>query len=166
MNPVKAYLRDIERQLATGMATEHTHRAALQALVESFKKGVTATNEPTRSACGAPDYIVTDAVVRKLSPSARRSVSVVAVALSLLYVGFVLTGATQYVAKMMDVGIEFDDMPIERWKGLIIMPIGYALMGFRFLQILFNLITGKTDSLHLADEAADAMKLKTEGDAA
>ena len=46
------------------------------------------------------------------------------------------------------------------------MPIGYALMGFRFLQILFNLITGKTDSLHLADEAADAMKLKAEGDAA
>ena len=54
MNPVKAYLRDIERQLATGLATEHTHRAALQALVESFKKGITATNEPTRAACGAP----------------------------------------------------------------------------------------------------------------
>ncbi|NLV41921.1 MAG: DNA methyltransferase [Candidatus Hydrogenedentes bacterium] len=60
MNPVRAYLREIERQLATGMATEHTHRAALQALVESFKKGLTATNEPTRAACGAPDYIVTE----------------------------------------------------------------------------------------------------------
>ncbi|HRZ81336.1 MAG TPA: DNA methyltransferase, partial [Candidatus Hydrogenedentes bacterium] len=60
MNPVKAYLRDIERQLATGLATEHTHRAALQTLVESFKKGLTATNEPTRAACGAPDYIVTE----------------------------------------------------------------------------------------------------------
>lgn len=108
-------------------------------------------------------HIGVDAVVRKLSHGARRTVSVLAVILSLVYVGFVLVGATEYVSKMMDVGIEFDDLPIERWQGLIIMPIGYALMGFRFLQILFNLVTGRTDSLHLADEAADAMKLKAEG---
>jgi C4-dicarboxylate transporter DctQ subunit len=43
---------------------------------------------------------------------------------------------------------------------LIVMPIGYALIGLRFSQILWNLATGKTDSLHLADEAADAMKLR------
>lgn len=59
-NPVKAYLREIEKQLATGRATEHTHRAALQHLIESCKKGITATNEPTRSDCGAPDFIVTE----------------------------------------------------------------------------------------------------------
>jgi hypothetical protein len=57
--PVKAYLKSIERQLVTGRATEHTHRAALAALIESCKKGITATNEPSRSACGAPDFIVT-----------------------------------------------------------------------------------------------------------
>ncbi|MCY1314226.1 C4-dicarboxylate TRAP transporter small permease protein DctQ [compost metagenome] len=61
---------------------------------------------------------------------------------------------------MMEVGIELEDMPIERWKVLIVMPIGYALVALRFLQILWNLVTGKTDSLHLADEAADALKLK------
>jgi len=107
-------------------------------------------------------HIGVDAVVRKLAPGARRTVSMLAVALSLVYVGLVLAGATEYVSKMMEVGIEFDDMPIERWKGLIIMPIGYALMGLRFLQILLNLASGRTDSLHLADEAADAMKLKAE----
>lgn len=58
-NPVVVYLREIERQLATGLSTEHTHRAALQKLIESQKKAVTATNEPSRSACGAPDFIVT-----------------------------------------------------------------------------------------------------------
>ena len=31
---------------------------------------------------------------------------------------------------------------------------------FVLFQIFYNLATGKTDSLHLADEAADAMKLK------
>ena len=59
MKSVRAYLKELERQLATGRATEHTHRAALQKLVESLKDGITATNEPTRTACGAPDFIVT-----------------------------------------------------------------------------------------------------------
>jgi C4-dicarboxylate transporter DctQ subunit len=30
------------------------------------------------------------------------------------------------------------------------MPLGYALLTLRFLQVLWNLITGKSDSLHLA----------------
>jgi C4-dicarboxylate transporter DctQ subunit len=42
----------------------------------------------------------------------------------------------------------------------MIMPIGFALVGLRFLQILYLLVTGKIDNLQLADEAADAMKLK------
>ena len=50
MKHVRAYLKEIERQLATGRATEHTHRAALQKLIESLKSGITATNEPTRAA--------------------------------------------------------------------------------------------------------------------
>ena len=107
-------------------------------------------------------HIGVDALVSKLSAPARRAVSILAVVLSLLYVSFVLAGASEYVSIMMEAGIEFDDLPVERWKGLIIMPIGYALMGFRFLQILFNLCMGRADSLHLADEAADAMKLKVE----
>lgn len=107
-------------------------------------------------------HIGVDALVKMLGHSARRKVSILAVLLSLLYVGLVLTGATTYVLKMHEVGIEFDDMPIERWQVLIIMPIGFLLTGWRFTQILIGLVTGKTDSLHLADEAAEAMKLKSE----
>ncbi len=111
-------------------------------------------------------HIGVDALVNLLSPGKRRVVSIIAVLLSLVYVGFVMVGALEYVNKMRMVGIELEDMPIERWKVLAIMPIGYAMVALRFGQILFNLITGKTDSLHLADEAADAMKLKAQEDAA
>jgi C4-dicarboxylate transporter DctQ subunit len=107
-------------------------------------------------------HIGVDALVKLLPEGPRRASSILVVLLCLVYVGFVLAGATEYVSKMKDVGIEFEDMPIERWQVLIVMPIGYALVAFRFLQILWNLITGKTTSLHLADEAADAMKLKAE----
>jgi len=107
-------------------------------------------------------HIGVDALVKMLGHNMRRNVSILAVLLSLLYVGFVLTGATIYVLKMKDVGIEFEDMAIERWQVLAVMPLGYLLTGWRFIQILIGLVTGKTDSLHLADEAAEALKLKAE----
>lgn len=56
---LKTYLAQIEQALKAGNATEHTHRPALKALLESLEPGVTATNEPKRIKCGAPDYIVT-----------------------------------------------------------------------------------------------------------
>jgi len=59
----ETYLKSITAALKRGDATEHTHRPALKALVEAFAKGVTATNEPKRIACGAPDYIVTSGFV-------------------------------------------------------------------------------------------------------
>jgi C4-dicarboxylate transporter, DctQ subunit len=110
-------------------------------------------------------HIGVDALVRVMPPSLQRASGILVVLLCLVYVGFVLVGATEYVGKMKDVGIEFDDMPIERWQVLIIMPIGYVMVAFRFLQILWNLITGKTSSLHLADEVADAMKLNANKEA-
>ncbi len=107
-------------------------------------------------------HIGVDALVKMMPHNTRRNVSILAVLLSLLYVGFVLTGASIYVLKMKEVGIEFEDMPIERWMVLIIMPLGFLLTGWRFIQILVGLVTGKTDSLRLADEAAEAMRLKSE----
>jgi hypothetical protein len=55
----RRYLEEIGRNLAAGNATEHTHRPALQNLVQTIDSGVRAVNEPKRVACGAPDYIVT-----------------------------------------------------------------------------------------------------------
>ena len=53
------YLARVASDLKAGNATEHTHRPALQTLLESSVTGIKATNEPRRIACGAPDYIVT-----------------------------------------------------------------------------------------------------------
>jgi len=53
------YLRSIENELSQGNATEHTHRSALKALLESLGDGIVATNEPRRVECGAPDFVIT-----------------------------------------------------------------------------------------------------------
>ncbi|MGB8598533.1 MAG: type ISP restriction/modification enzyme, partial [Burkholderiales bacterium] len=61
--PIKNYLQTLSAALKQGNATEHTHRPGLKKLVEDLAKGITATNEPKRRECGAPDYIVTRGVV-------------------------------------------------------------------------------------------------------
>jgi len=58
MGDLKTYLAQVKREFGTGEATEHTHRAALKGLVESFAPDVVAINEPKHVDCGAPDYVV------------------------------------------------------------------------------------------------------------
>ncbi len=59
MTPFGAYLDEIKKNLARGDATEHTHRTALQALLQSVGKGIVATNEPRHiPLVGAPDFKV------------------------------------------------------------------------------------------------------------
>ena len=59
LKPLQGYMHTIEKELTAGNATEHTHRPALKTLVEGLSKGVIATNEPQRTECGAPDFLVT-----------------------------------------------------------------------------------------------------------
>ena len=58
-----AYLQTLNKELAAGNATEHTHRTALKILFESIGDKITATNEPQRIKCGAPDFIITKGAV-------------------------------------------------------------------------------------------------------
>jgi predicted helicase len=52
------YVYTIEKKLALGDATEHTHRLTLETLVQGLVSGITATNEPKHIECGAPDFIL------------------------------------------------------------------------------------------------------------
>ncbi|MEW5718667.1 MAG: hypothetical protein AB1817_08590, partial [Chloroflexota bacterium] len=58
-DPFSTYLQAITKNLARGNATEHTHRPALKALLESFDADIAATNEPQHIVdVGAPDFII------------------------------------------------------------------------------------------------------------
>ena len=56
--PLKEYLAALDAQYRTGQATEHSYRPALQAYLQELLPGHLVTNEPTRTACGAPDYVI------------------------------------------------------------------------------------------------------------
>jgi type I restriction-modification system DNA methylase subunit len=58
LTAIQEYLREVDKTLAAGNATEHSYRPAFKSLAESFAKNIVATNEPKRVRCGAPDFIV------------------------------------------------------------------------------------------------------------
>jgi C4-dicarboxylate transporter, DctQ subunit len=105
-------------------------------------------------------HIGVDAVVKLLPSGPRRITSIVAVLLCLVYAGLVIYGSTIYVLKMKSAGIELDDLPVQIWIVRAILPLGFLLLALRFLPVLVNLVSGKSDRLHLADEVEEALKLK------
>ncbi len=52
------YIQKINARFQLGNATEHTFRGDLQQLIETIAPDVSATNEPKRIRCGAPDYVL------------------------------------------------------------------------------------------------------------
>lgn len=56
---ITQYISECNKLYRAGNATEHSYRPALKTLLETLTN-FTATNEPKRIACGAPDYIITD----------------------------------------------------------------------------------------------------------
>ncbi len=55
---IKQYLKTVEESYKTGLATEHTYRAALETLFQSQLTNIVTINEPKRIACGAPDLTI------------------------------------------------------------------------------------------------------------
>jgi len=104
-------------------------------------------------------HIGVDIVVKSLGPRAARVVGSLAAALCIVYALIVTWGGYQYVSKMHDVGILMQDMPVQQWIPRLVIPLGFALLAFRFAQVLWRLATGQEVHM-LVDEAKDALKLK------
>ena len=54
---IAAYLDQVRAKYASGQATEHSYRPALQTLFESIDPALTIINEPKRSDAGMPDFL-------------------------------------------------------------------------------------------------------------
>jgi len=57
-NFIHQYLTQIEQNLQTGIAKEHTHRPALVNLLKALDTSIEVINEPKRIECGSPDLVI------------------------------------------------------------------------------------------------------------
>lgn len=59
MDEIKEYLDEVKQRFEYESSREHAYRGALQTLLTKLLPDILITNEPARSDCGAPDYILT-----------------------------------------------------------------------------------------------------------
>jgi C4-dicarboxylate transporter DctQ subunit len=107
-------------------------------------------------------HIGVDALVKALKPKAARIVGGTAALLCLVYALIIFYGSWQYVAKMYEIGILAEDLPIPQWVPRLSLLIGFGMLVVRFAEAFFRIATGRETRLQVADEAVDALKHKDE----
>jgi C4-dicarboxylate transporter DctQ subunit len=108
-------------------------------------------------------HIGVDALVKLASKPTQRIIGLIAVSCCLGYAGLISVSSFDWVYVLFTAGIGAEDLGhfgVQQWMIAAIVPFGFAMVFIRFFEILVRIIRGEQTGLGLADEAADAMKLK------
>ena len=92
-------------------------------------------------------HIATDLLTRKLSEPLQRYVALVAIIACLAYALLMLYGATILVDRLMTLGNAARDIAAPKWLLTATMPLGFALLVFRFLEAGWSLLRRGSDSV-------------------
>ncbi|MGB5452290.1 MAG: TRAP transporter small permease [Sedimenticolaceae bacterium] len=125
-------------------------------------------------------HIGVDVVINAVSPGAKKLLAMVAVSLSLLFSVLLLIGAwnywypfaterawmetddipiadsLQFLATYMNEGERYSKLP--RWIPYMALPLGAALLAYRFAQVAWQVFTGRIDSIIASHEAEELME--------
>lgn len=103
-------------------------------------------------------HIGVDAVVRLLSPPAQRWVGLLVVLLVIVYTLLMLYGSWVYLDRLYILDVDAEDIPIKRWILSLCLPIGFALILIRLIEMGWRILTGQSRGYELADEAEDVIR--------
>ena len=85
-------------------------------------------------------HIATDLLTRKLSDPLRRYVALIAVLACLIYALLMLYGSAVLVDRLMTLGNAARDIAAPKWLLTATMPLGFALLTYRFLEAGWRLL--------------------------
>ncbi len=103
-------------------------------------------------------HISIDVFVNLFSDKTRKYLTLLAILFCLLYCGILFKGGWDYVAKLKMIGIEAEDMPIEEWKIKIILPIGFALIFIRLIEVAWKVVKGDVETMHFVNETKELIE--------
>jgi C4-dicarboxylate transporter DctQ subunit len=78
------------------------------------------------------------------------------------YAAILLVASWNYVAKLYEIDIMLDDLPLAQWLPRTILVFSFGLLLLRFGQVLWRILSGREVRLHLGDEAAEALRQRAE----
>jgi C4-dicarboxylate transporter DctQ subunit len=85
-------------------------------------------------------HIAIDLFVSKLPAIGQRYVGIIAVAACLVYALLMLYGSAVLVDRLMTLGNAARDIPLPKWLLTATMPLGFALLTWRFLEAGWHLV--------------------------
>jgi len=103
-----------------------------------------------------------DALVKLTKRPVQRVLGMFACLCCLAYAGLFMIASYKWVSAVMTahIGAEaLDQFGIDVGDIVVIVPIGFALVLLRYLEIYYRIFTHRQDGLCLADEAGEASKL-------
>jgi len=125
-------------------------------------------------------HIGVDVIINAVSPPVRRILAMISITLSLIFAVLLLIGSwnywypfaterawletddipipdfMQFLATWMNEGERYEKMP--RWIPYLALPLGVALLTFRFVQLAWQIFTGKLDRIIASHEAEELME--------
>jgi len=90
-------------------------------------------------------HIAVDLLVRRLPKRAQRIVRGIAIAACLGYAAMMLYGSGVFVDRLYTLGNMARDVAAPKWLLTATMPIGFTLLGYRFVQAGWRLLRGIED---------------------
>jgi len=107
-------------------------------------------------------HLGVDVLVKKTSKPVQRWLSMLACLCCMVYAGLFLAASYKWVSALFVAGIGAEDLDrygIKVAYITVIVPIGFAMIIARYLEIMYRIYTYRQTGLGLADEAAEATKL-------
>jgi C4-dicarboxylate transporter DctQ subunit len=107
-------------------------------------------------------HIGVDALVKLASKPVQRRIGILACICCLIYAGLLSVASFEWIHTLMTAGIGAEDLGnfgIMQWHIGLIVPLGFALVFIRFVEVLVRILRHRQTGLGLADEAAEVMKL-------
>ena len=102
-------------------------------------------------------HIAVDLLSARLGRGMQKAVALLAVGLSLLYAALMCYGSWTLIEQLRLFGSLAHDIPLPRWILLSSLPIGFALLGLRILQVTVGVVRGTHDGLGHRNEGAPAL---------
>jgi C4-dicarboxylate transporter DctQ subunit len=107
-------------------------------------------------------HIGVDALVKNLPNKVARVVGAVSVLAALIYCGIYLKGSFVYLDKMIQIQLEMEDLPMQRWHAHSILVIGFTMIAIRLISLLWRIIKGEAQGFHQVSEAEESLTLADE----
>ena len=107
-------------------------------------------------------HIGVDALVKLTPRPVQRGLGIIACLCCLAYAGLLAVASFEWMQTLFTAAIGAEDLGhygVMQWHIGLIIPLGFALVFIRFLEIFVRILKNQQTGLGLADEAAEVMKL-------